>query len=219
MVWMDDSERAAVLAREHGIDVGLHLNLTLPFSAGNCPTAVVERQGQICSYLRRHVFARVLFNPFSRRSFEYVVAAQIDEFGRLYGQAPRRIDGHHHMHLCSNVLLGELLPPGTIVRRNFSFVRGQKNFFNRVYRQAVDRKLARRHHLTDYFYALPPIDVSGRMQQIFALARNFTVEIETHPANQEEYKFLMGEEIVRLMANVSLEPPSVLLNRRCQKID
>ena len=51
----------------------------------------------------------------------YVVKAQLEEFERLYGRAPNRIDGHHHAHLCANVVLAGLLPAGTIVRRNFSF--------------------------------------------------------------------------------------------------
>ena len=37
MVFMEDSERAAAMARESEIDAGLHLNLTTPFSASNCP--------------------------------------------------------------------------------------------------------------------------------------------------------------------------------------
>src|SRR6266436_2569517 len=41
MVLMEDSERASVLAREHGIDAGLHLNFTTPFSAANCPARLV----------------------------------------------------------------------------------------------------------------------------------------------------------------------------------
>jgi hypothetical protein len=211
MVWMDDSDRAAPLARQHGLDAGLHLNLTLPFSAVDCPVPVAERQRRICDYLRRSKLSRIVYNPFLRNAFEYVVTAQIEEFTRLYGQAPRRIDGHHHMHLCSNVLLAELLPPGIVVRRNFSFASGQKNFVNRWYRKIVDQKLARRHHLTDYFYTLPPMDVPGRLQQIVSLARDFSVELETHPVNREEHEFLMGEEIARLLADVKTASPLSLL--------
>jgi hypothetical protein len=32
MVFMEDSERAAARTREHGIEAGLHLNFTMPFS-------------------------------------------------------------------------------------------------------------------------------------------------------------------------------------------
>ena len=37
MVFMQDSERAAGIAREHGIEAGLHLNFTTPFSAPGTP--------------------------------------------------------------------------------------------------------------------------------------------------------------------------------------
>ena len=66
--------------------------------------------------------------------------------------------------------------------------------FNRLYRRAVDRLLIRRHHLTDYFFCIQPLDPSGRLQDIFSLASKFTVELETHPVDPEEYEFLAGGE-------------------------
>src|SRR5216683_6712469 len=47
MVLMEDSERAATVARERGIDAGLHLNFTTSFSARNCSGRLVERQQEI----------------------------------------------------------------------------------------------------------------------------------------------------------------------------
>ena len=80
-----------------------------------------------------------------------MVAAQIDEFRRLYGADPSPAgDGHHHMHLCANVLYQGLLPQGTVVRRNFSFQPGEKSIFNRTYRRVVDGRLARRHRLVEF---------------------------------------------------------------------
>jgi len=38
MVFMEDSERAASVARERGVDVGLHLNVTTPFSVAAAPS-------------------------------------------------------------------------------------------------------------------------------------------------------------------------------------
>jgi predicted glycoside hydrolase/deacetylase ChbG (UPF0249 family) len=110
MVFMEDSDRAAALALEHRIDAGLHLNFTSPLTARACPTGVAERQRRIAAYLRGHRLAQLMFNPALAKSFEYVVAAQIDEFRRLYGDDPARLDGHHHMHLCANVLFRGLLP-------------------------------------------------------------------------------------------------------------
>ncbi len=204
MVFMADSARAAAIARERGIDAGLHLNFTTLFSALGHPTRLAEHQQMLARCLLRHRLAQIVFYPMLTRSFEYVVSAQIDEFCRLYGAAPARLDGHHHMHLCANVLLGRLLPPGTVIRRSFSFQPGEKSFGNRFYRKVVDRMLARRHRLTDFFFSLPPLEPPGRLQRIFSLARRFAVEVETHPLDAEEYRFLAGGEIFRWAGNVPI---------------
>ena len=85
----------------------------------DCPSELLARQGELARFLLRNRFAQVLFHPTLANSFEYVLSHQVDEFCRIYGEAPKRLDGHHHMHLCSNVLLGRLLPAGTLVRRSF----------------------------------------------------------------------------------------------------
>ena len=197
MVFMQDSVRSAAVAWERGIDAGLHLNLTSPFTSPRCPSRLAERQKDIAAYLRRNRFAPVVFNPLLAGSFEYVVRAQVEEYGRLYGALPVRIDGHHHMHLCANVIWGGLLPSGTTVRRNFSFEPGEKGLWNRLYRQAVDCMLARRHRMTDYFLSLAPFDPLDRLQKVFSLAERHVVEVETHPVNAHEYRFLAGGEIFR----------------------
>jgi len=215
MVFMADSERAATMARERGIEAGLHLNLTTSFSAPGCPGRLVERQQELARYLLRHRLAQVVFHPGLVRSFEYVVAAQLDEFRRLYGADPDRLDGHHHMHLCANMLLGGLLPPGTLVRRNFSFQAGEKSLWNRLYRRFVDDMLARRHRLVDFFFSLAPLEPPVRLQRIFSLAREFVVEVETHPVQPEEYRLLTGGEIFRLAGDVRIAPPSAVPRRSC----
>jgi hypothetical protein len=202
MVFMEDSERAASIARERGIGVGLHLNLTTPFSAPGCPNRLAEHQQRLSRFLRRHRFAPVVFHPGLTRSFKYVVAAQLDEFARLYGSDPARIDGHHHMHLCANVVLQNLLPYGTVVRRNFTFQTGEKGFCNRMYRRLVDRALSRRHQLLDFLFALRPLEPRDRLLRIFSLARQFHVEVETHSINPEEHRFLTSGEIFRWAGDV-----------------
>jgi predicted glycoside hydrolase/deacetylase ChbG (UPF0249 family) len=191
MVFMEDSERAADLANGAGIDCGLHLNLTTPFSQANRPRPLVDHQTRIASFLWSHRLAQVVPNPLLRSSFEYVVRTQVDEFRRLFGSDPRRIDGHHHMHLCMNVLLQRLLPAGAVVRRNFSFLPGEKSWYNRAYRAGIDGLLARRHRMTDYFFALPPLE-TGRLQRIVDTAKSFIVELETHPVQHDEFVFLMA---------------------------
>ncbi|HZU22502.1 MAG TPA: ChbG/HpnK family deacetylase [Terriglobales bacterium] len=206
MVFMQDSERSAAIAREHHIDAGLHLNLTLPFSGPDVPGRLVDEQARVADFLQRRRFSQVIFHPGLKRSFQYVVEAQIGEFARLFGQSPRRVDGHHHMHLCANVLLGNLLPAGTIARRNFSFSAGEKSLGNRFYRRFRDRVLARRHILADYFYSLPPLTPEHRLRRIFALAQHCAVEVETHPIRPDEYRFLAGGEIFQKFAGLIIAP-------------
>ena len=196
MVFMRDSERAAALARNHAVDAGLHLNFTLPFS-GRVPSHLAMHQERLSHHLIRYRLSQTIFHPGLSRSFEYVVAAQVDEFTRLYGREPNRLDGHHHMHLCANVLFGGLLPAGTMVRRNFSFRTGEKGRVNRLYRSAVDRVLAKRHRLTDYFFSLAPLEPQNRIYEILSIAAASVVELETHPINIAEYGFLTRGELLR----------------------
>lgn len=211
MMFMEDTERAVAIARERGIDAGLHINLTTPFSARNCPSRLTDHQRELASYLRRyHPVSRIVYHPGLVRSFEYVVAAQRSEYVRLFGLEAERVDGHHHVHLCSNVLFGGLLPVGAIARRNFSFQRGEKGWVNRFYRLVVDRILARHHRLTDFFFSLDPVDEPGRVKRMFSLASRFVVEVATHPANSEDFQFLTSDEILQLTRETPIAARFVL---------
>ena len=204
MVFMADSERAAEIAREREIDTGLHLNLTTPFFARSCPQGLRDRQADLCSYLRRNFCARAVYNPRLRRAFNYVVKAQIEEYCRIYGREPERFDGHHHMHLCANVLIGGLLPPGTIVRRHFSWEAGEKRLRNLFFRKFTNIVLARRYRLVDFLFSLPPLEPPARLQRILSLASRFVVELETHPVDPVEYQFLIRGEIFQWIADFAL---------------
>lgn len=206
MVFMEDSERAAEVARQHGIDCGLHLNLTTPFSAPQTPSRLQEHQRKLMGFLRSHRVAPALYHPFLASSFDYVVRAQREEFERLYQAPPARIDGHHHMHLCANVVRQQLLPAGTTVRRNFSFASGEKGAFNRWYRARQDKALARRHRMTDYFFSLPPLEPRSRIERMIELATGANVELETHPVKLEEYRFLMDGELLHFPQAVEILP-------------
>jgi len=204
MVFMTDSVRAADLARERGVDCGLHLNFTTPFSAPDCPSQLREHQGRIVRYLRGNRLAQAVYHPGLASSFKYVVAAQTEEFEKIFGATPRRFDGHHHMHLCANVTFGKLIPAGAMVRRNFSFRASEKGRINRLYRGTIDRMLAKRHLLTDYFFALPPLEPRTRIDEIFSLARRSIVELETHPVNHDEFRFLTSGEILRTTGDLHI---------------
>jgi predicted glycoside hydrolase/deacetylase ChbG (UPF0249 family) len=204
MVFMSDSERAAALASERGLDVGLHLNFTETFSAPIGYARLAEHHARVANFLLRNRFSQVVYHPCLTNSFEYLVSAQLEEFRRIYGFAPERIDGHHHMHLCANVLYGKLLPVGTRVRRNVSFWPHEKGLANRLYRHFVDSRLATRHVLADFLFSLPPLDPKGRLQRIFTAARESVVELETHPVNADEYAFLTNGEMLRQAGDVLL---------------
>jgi len=97
----------------------------------------------------------------------------------------------------------QLLPAGTLVRRNFSFQAGEKSWLNRFYRGRVDSRLARRHGLMDFLFLLPPLE-SSRLQRIYSLARRGAVEVETHPVNADEYEFLTGGEMLRQTGDIPI---------------
>lgn len=217
MVFMKDSERSATLACDWQIDAGLHLNFTTPFSASKIPSRLAEYLDKVAAFLRAHRLAQVMYHPGLTTAFEFLVASQIEEFRRLYGFIPLRFDGHHHMHLCANVRMQRLLPPSTVVRRSFSFRRGEKALLNRLYRKRVDAVLARRHRLTDYFFSLAPFSATHRIVQILELARTAVVEVEVHPVVPGEYAFLLSPQFQRLSAGVSVGPHNAAdLRKRVQ---
>lgn len=213
MVFMDVSESAAATAREHAIDAGLHLNLTTASTGSQVSSALREHHARVIGYLRARKYHRVLFNPLLMNSFDYVVKAQVAEFTRLYGSLPRHLDGHHHMHLCANVLLAGLLPPGASVRRSKSWLPGEKGTAERMYRRLQTRFLNRRHRTTDYFFDLAPLDLD-RLKKIAALAQNSDVEVSAHPEDEQEYRFLLNGGLARCLDNVTLAHGYHLRDRR-----
>lgn len=204
MVFMVDSERAAELARRTGIEVGLHLNLSEPFTAPDVPDKLRQNQQRICRFLKSSKYALLWYHPFLQKEFKSVFQAQYAEYTRLYGIEPTHIDGHQHMHLATNVLLGRLLPDGVNVRRSFSFRPGEKSLVNRWYRAAVDRWLKRRHVLTDYFFALSQNLRIEQLRRVVELARQAKVELMTHPQLASEYEFLMSDPYGQAIADIPL---------------
>ena len=47
-----------------------------------------------------------------------------------------------------------------------------------------------------------PLEPESRLQWIFSLARKFVVEVETHPIERDEYRFLAEGEIFRVAGDV-----------------
>jgi predicted glycoside hydrolase/deacetylase ChbG (UPF0249 family) len=204
MVFMVDSKRAADLAQENKLDVGLHLNFTEKFTGNTVSAKLGDCQDHLIRFLKGNKYSQLLFNPFLREHFSNSFKAQFEEFARLYGKAPSHIDGHHHMHLCANMVVSALIPSGTKIRRNFSFWPGEKSLLNRTYRACVDRQLARKYRLTDYFFDLSQSVNGKKMDRVAALATQANVELMTHPILKSEMEYLAGDEFFMMTQRVQL---------------
>jgi predicted glycoside hydrolase/deacetylase ChbG (UPF0249 family) len=205
MVLMQDSKRAARLAKDYELDdVGLHLNFSEEFTDKNCSERLKEHHGRIIRFLKRGKYAQLLYNPFLRKAFAYCYYAQVEEFMRLFEKSPSHIDGHHHMHLCANVLFSSMIPGGTKLRRNFSFWPGEKTMLNRTYRWLVDRWLACRYRLTDYFFDLTECIQGEKLDRVATLAKSSNVELMTHPIVNAEQEYLMGDEFGIMLGRLNI---------------
>jgi predicted glycoside hydrolase/deacetylase ChbG (UPF0249 family) len=210
MVFMRDSERAAALAQANSVDVGLHLNFAEQFTGASLPSELLKTQDRLVSYLMGSRYAQLLYNPFLRRQFSESLRAQLDEFDRLYHRPPTHIDGHHHMHLCANMLLAATLPAGSKVRRNFSFWPGEKSALNRAYRRLVDRWLQRRHRMVSYFFDLGQCLREDKLSRVAALAKATQVELMTHPILTDESEFLLGKQFSMFLQSIPTGSYAVL---------
>jgi len=202
MVFMEDSVRAADIAKGAEIDVGLHLNLSQQFTGANHFGLLTEYHHRIVHFLNLNKYAMLFYNPTLRKQFRYTYQAQLEEFLRLYEKPPSHINGHQHMHLCTNMLLDRVIPNHEKVRRNFSFWPGEKSPVNRMYRSIVDQWLSIRYILTDYFFALSHLLKTNNLMCVYELSKMATVELMTHPANTKEYAYLISDDYISLLRNL-----------------
>lgn len=201
MVFMESCEQSADAILASGIDLGLHLNFTSPFGSGRASDRLRDHQARTARFLRSRVGALV-FNPMLRRSFEYVTRVQIDEFERLFGRVPTHIDGHHHAHLCMNMLVGAYLPPASVVRRTFTFFAGERSGLNRLYRSMIDWRVCRMHRCVDMFFSLTHYNDAARLRKLAALTAQHDVELMVHPERPDDFRLLMGDVFGSFIAGV-----------------
>lgn len=207
MVFTDDAERAATISRDLDIGVGLHLNLD---SLPNALHANDAQQRRVVRFLRASKYAQLVYHPLLRRAFRDVFKRQWDEFVRLYHRPPTHVDGHHHLHLCLNMLLDGIIPRGTKVRRSFTFEASEKGVLNRLFRRAIDARLRRRHRITDGFFSLERCLQRVDLPRVARLANERPVELMTHPENAAEQQFLLGEEFCSVFSGIKLGSYSAL---------
>lgn len=201
MVFMADSQRAAELAIEVGLDTGLHLNFTHELDGDFKSSKIKECQQRIALFLKRNKYCSLFYNPFLKSDFDYTYHAQYEEYLRLYNKTPTHVDAHHHMHLCTNMLVDRLIPRGYKVRRGFTFFSGEKKFLNRFYRHIVDVILTRRYICTDFFFSISPHQKIERLQSIANLSKSWNVELMVHPERKEEFDYLMSDNYLEIISD------------------
>jgi predicted glycoside hydrolase/deacetylase ChbG (UPF0249 family) len=205
MTYMADSERAARIAEEHGVPVGLHLNFTEPLTGPAVDSSVLSEHRALREMLNRTPYAALVPNPLLHRRFGAVFESQLQEFIRIYRKPPTHFDGHRHFHLCSNMVLAAPIPRREKVRRTFSFTVAEKGLLNWLYRRALDKWVVARYRTTDYFFALSQRMPDTRFARVAQLSRRATVELMTHPIVAAERDFLLGRDLERQLAGIALK--------------
>jgi chitin disaccharide deacetylase len=188
MMFMADSDRAAELAREHSLPVGLHLNLTQRLDSPVVPTAARDRQARaVRAFSRYRLHNWVLFPkrwlsyPWLRRLVDGCILDQFEEFRRLYGRPPTHLDGHHHVHLCPTVTVSEAIPRGQKIRNTHRF----------GVRQRVVRERFTSPDLHVCMQELRPFGASTLEEKLVG-SDGCAVEFELHPA-LGEHGYLMSD--------------------------
>lgn len=204
MVFMEDSERAAQEALKSGLEIGLHLNFTMPFNSCNIDKELQNHQNEVISYLSKNKVAQIIYNPFLADSFKFLFLAQQEEFMRLYGRHPDFYNGHHHMHLCANMLIRNLIPKGARVRGTFTFESGEKSLFNLLYRKCLTLWISSRFHAPHGFFSIVPVQDFKRLENIINRAVRENIELEVHPENAEEIEFLLSDQYKALIDTVPI---------------
>jgi predicted glycoside hydrolase/deacetylase ChbG (UPF0249 family) len=202
MVYMADSDRAAAVAREARIPVGLHLNLTQPFSDPATPAKVLDRQRRLAGSLAgeggdRHPgtakLRRWLYDPTLRAEVDRAIADQIERFEALYGRPPTHFDGHNYVDVCPNVFLSRAIPVASKMRNSLNRFPLERTPMGaaRMLRQGLRSKrfASTRYvlHITEL--RLPP---EGPMDPRLELAKAVPIEVMGHPDDGTEHEILMS---------------------------
>lgn len=199
MVYMKDSDRASILAREARLPAGLHINVSEAFTDPATPPQVRARQARLVRRFgsdRGRQLRRWSYDPLIRADVEACIVDQIERFSELYGAFPSNVDGHQHVHLCPNVFLARSLPSGMRMRRTLDTY-PLKRSPHAVARALRERMIARRFAGTDYFFDIAEVDPRrgcGPAAAGLRLADRASVEVMTHPGFNCERECLMSPE-------------------------
>lgn len=202
MVYMTDSDRAASIAKQHELPVGLHLNLTQPFSDPATPARTRDRQRRLTTVLAGEgadrqpgtaKLRRWLYDPWLRGEVNRAIADQIERFEATYGRAPTHFDGHNYVDVCPNVFRSRSLPLGSKMRNSLDRypLQGTAMALARGLRQGLR---SRRFASTRYVLHITELKLTpgGPMDPKLALAGTVPVEVMGHPDDRAEHDILMS---------------------------
>lgn len=192
LMYMEDSDRAAELALARDIPVGLHLNLTDPFTAASIPEPVRERQARACRIfggpaLRKRSWT---YDPRIRGLAEAAIRDQLERFRALFGREPTHVDGHNHVQVCPNVITAQALA-GQKTRDALWSYPSTRSAMGLA--RALRRGLTARGHLTTrYFLDLAELHRGSPAQltERIDLASRSSVEVMCHPGFDHELEAL-----------------------------
>jgi len=201
MVFMLDTLRAAELASSRNIGVGLHLNFTTPFTCPPRNSNLEDLHRKLIKMFVSYRYCRYLYNPALHDNIYYCFQAQYDEFLQVFGKQPSHIDGHHHIHLATNILFGSVLPPGIKIRKNRDPDQ-HPNPVGSFLRNRVTQYIKRKFVTTDLFYPIFPLS-DARVAQKILKARFMNVELMVHPGEEYEFSYMNTDHYVRLVNIVS----------------
>lgn len=196
MTQMADSRRAAALAADNQIPLGLHLNLTTPFTATEVAGERRQRQRRACEYFDARRYRRFAFDPWMRPLLDRCISDQLQAFSEDYGPTPSHADGHEHIQICPTVLATRSLGALRSLREAHSFPAGRSSYPKRLHRAGLNR-LVRRRFETARFLSLrdlhPELGGSGLERELDALANGGRdVELMVHPAWDDERAVLLS---------------------------
>lgn len=192
LMYMEDSDRAAALALERDFPVGLHLNLTDPFTAGSVPGPVRERQARACEIfggagLRKRSW---IYDPRLRGLTEAAIRDQLERFRALYGREPTHVDGHNHVQVCPNVITARALAGEKMRDALWSYPSTRSAMgVARALRRGLT---ARGHRTTRYFLDVAELHRGSpeELARRVGLSSQTSVEVMCHPGFDHELEAL-----------------------------
>lgn len=204
MVHMEDSGRAFKSAAAEGLPLGLHLNLTTPFTAADTPPDRRRRQGGAVAYFEGPRRRQIVFDLRVRGPIDSCVADQLEAFAESGARVASHGDGHQHIQVCPTVLLSRSLSPLVTLRCAQSFPGARRSVAKRAYRGAVNLVVRRRFRSVPFLSLrdLHPALGGAGLDRLAAQAHLRDIEVMVHPAWEDERQVLLSTEWRQMLAGL-----------------